>query len=230
MDCDRRKFLQVVAGTVVVGGGLSGMAGLASGKDDLLRPPGAITEPDFLARCQRCMRCIDACEPAALQVAHITDGIANVGTPILDIYKCIQCMDCMRVCPSGALAKVAEKELRMGVVVIHKDACLTYLNKRRCKICVDACREFKAIKLEKRRWPVVDAKKCTGCGACLRRCPETERGALTVDTSKIKRFDPPKEKVLEKLESRTEVIPQKTFSEWFSKRMEKLGQAYGLNK
>ena len=39
MDCDRRKFLQVVAGTVVVGGGLSGMAGLASGKDDLLRPP-----------------------------------------------------------------------------------------------------------------------------------------------------------------------------------------------
>ena len=60
MDCDRRKFLQVVAGTVVVGGGLSGMAGLASGKDDLLRPPGAITEPDFLARCQRCMRCIDA--------------------------------------------------------------------------------------------------------------------------------------------------------------------------
>ena len=82
----------------------------------------------------------------------------------------------------------------------------------------------------KKKARYVNEDICTGCGACLRRCPETERGALTVDTSKIKRFDPPKEKVLEKLESRTEVIPQKTFSEWFSKRMEKLGQAYGLNK
>ena len=77
---------------------------------------------------------------------------------------------------------------------------------------------------------MVDAKKCTGCGACRRRCPETERGALTVDTTKIKRFEAPKERVLEKLESRTEVIPQKTFGEWFSKRMEKLSQAYGLDK
>ena len=230
MDCNRRKFLQVVAGSVVVGGGLTCVAGLARGKDNLVRPPGALTEPEFLARCQRCLRCVDACQPAALSVAHLGDGLGNVGTPVLSIDKCIRCMDCVRACPSGALSKVSEKDLRMGVVVINKDACLTYLNKRRCRNCVNACRKYKAIKLEKRRWPVVDAEKCTGCGDCLNRCPEKDKGALYLDLSKIKRFDPPEERVMGKLASRTEEVPQPAFREWIDKRLETLGRVYGLKK
>ncbi|MBQ9453615.1 MAG: 4Fe-4S dicluster domain-containing protein [Desulfovibrio sp.] len=227
MDCTRRKFLQVAAGTVIVGGGL---AGSAQGGSDLPRPPGAITEPDFLARCQRCMRCVDACQPAALSVAHFFDGIRNVGTPVLLIDKCIQCMDCVRACPSGALSKVSKTELRMGVAVIDEATCVTYLKKRRCKTCVDACREFKAITLKDRRYPVVNAEKCTGCGACLRRCPERDKGAITMDISKIKRFDPPAERVMVRQESRTEEVPATPLGEWFAKRMETLAQVYGIKK
>ena len=134
MDRTRRKVLQVVAGALVAGGGL---AGVAHGRADLPRPPGAIMEPDFLARCQRCMRCVDACQPAALEVGHLGDGLGNVGTPILLIDKCIQCMDCARACPSGAITKVSKKELRMGVAIIHEDLCVTYLKKRRCKTCFE---------------------------------------------------------------------------------------------
>ncbi|MBQ9405339.1 MAG: 4Fe-4S dicluster domain-containing protein [Desulfovibrio sp.] len=227
MDCKRRKFLQIAAGTLVVGAGL---AGAAQAGGELLRPPGAITEPDFLARCQRCMRCVDACQPAALTVAHLFDGLRNVGTPVLHIDKCIQCMDCVRACPSGALSKVSKKDLRMGVAVINESACVTYLKTRRCKTCVDACREFKAITLKDRRYPVVNAEKCTGCGACLRRCPERAKGAISMDASKVKRFTAPAEHFLTRLESRTEEVPPVPFSEWFSKRLETLAQVYGVKK
>lgn len=227
MEYTRRKFLQVATGAVAVGGCL---VGIAHGADNLPRPPGAITEPDFLARCQRCMRCVDACQPAALMVGHLLDGIRNVGTPILVIDKCIQCMDCIRACPSGALSKVRKTDLRMGVAVINESTCVTYLKKRRCKTCVDACRDFKAITLKDRRYPVVNSEKCTGCGACLRRCPERENGAITMDISKIKRFDPPADRLLAHLENRTDEVPPTPFSEWFAKRLETLGQVYGIKK
>lgn len=228
MDNSRRKFLQVVAGGVVVGGGL-GFAGIASGKGDITRPPGAIVEADFLARCQRCMRCVDACQPAALLVGHLSDGFANIGTPILVVNKCIQCMECVRACPSGALSKVDKKDLRMGLAVIDQKTCAAY-NKKRCRACVDACREAKAITLKDRRYPVVDPEKCTGCGACLKRCPEIKKGAIAIDTSKVKRFDPPQDRILAKLEDNSGEASKVPFGEWLGKRLETLGQLYGLKK
>ncbi len=225
MDTTRRKVLQLAAGSIVAGGGL---AGLAMAHSDLPRPPGALSEPEFLARCQRCMRCVDACQPGALSVGHLIDGIANIGTPVLIIDKCIQCMDCMRACPSGALAKVSKKELRMGVAVINEETCVSYLKKRRCKTCVDACRDFKAITLKDKRFPVINAEKCTGCGACVRRCPERAKGAIKLDVTQARRFDPPEEKIIAKLESRTEPADAITLRDWLVKRIETLSSTYGI--
>ena len=228
MDSTRRKFLQIAAGGILAGGGLAGMA-LARG--DLPRPPVALTETEFLARCQRCMRCVDACQPGALTVGHLMNGISNIGTPILIIDKCIQCMDCMRACPSGALAKVSKTELRMGVAVIDEKVCLTYRKKRRCKTCADACREFKAITVQKKGYPfpTVVADKCTGCGACVRRCPEKDKHAIYLDLSQAKRFDPPRGAFVAELESRTEPPnPILTLKEWIYRRVETLANTYGL--
>ena len=230
MDSSRRKFLQIAAGGIVAAGGL---VGLAQGHADLPRPPGALKEDAFLSRCQRCMRCVDACQPGALHIGHLGDGIANIGTPVLDIDKCIQCMDCMRACPSGALVKVSKNELRMGVAVIDEKLCLTYRKKRRCKTCADACREFKAITVEKKGYPFpkVNAEKCTGCGACVRRCPEKDNHAIWLDLSKATHYDPPQDRMLARLESRTEAPnPILTPREWIARRVETLAKTYGLSK
>ncbi len=225
MDGNRRKFLQIVAGGIVSGGVL-GM--LPRARIKLPRPPGALVEPEFLARCQRCMRCIDACQPTALSLAHPGAGFAAIGTPVLDYSKCILCMECIRICPSGALAKVAKEELHMGLAVIEQSKCLAYLKKRRCQDCFKACRELKAITMEKKRFPVIDPDKCNGCGACVRRCPEMEKGAIVVDVSYAKRFEPQPERFIARLESRTEVVAPPSLFEWFQKRLITLAQTYGL--
>ena len=170
-------------------------------------------------------------QPGALTVGHLMNGISNIGTPILIIDKCIQCMDCMRACPSGALAKVSKTELRMGVAVIDEKVCLTYRKKRRCKTCADACREFKAITVQKKGYPfpTVNADKCTGCGACVRRCPEKDKHAIYLDLSQAKRFDPPRGAFVAELESRTEPPnPILTLKEWIYRRVETLANTYGL--
>ncbi len=232
MDSSRRKFLQVAVGGVIAAGTLTGLAQAGS---DLPRPPGALREEEFLSRCQRCMRCVDACQPAALRIGHLMDGIANIGTPVLDIDKCIQCMDCMRACPSGALAKVSKNELRMGVAVINEKACLTFRKKQRCKKCYDACNKagFKAVAIEKKGYPFpsVNAEKCTGCGACVRLCPEKNTKAISLDLSQAKRYDPPQEHFLARLENRTEAPnPILTPREWIARRVETLAKTYGLSK
>ena len=228
MDSKRRKILQVVAGTVVTGGVLTA---LPRAHGQLNRPPGALTEPEFLARCQRCMRCVDACYPTALGVGHLSDGIENVGTPVLpDPSKCIWCMECVRACPSGALAKVSKTEVSMGVVRIEESKCLAYLKKRRCNDCEKACRDRKAISMKDRRYPVIDPEKCNGCGACLRRCPALKDGAMWLDVTLAKRFDPPAARVLAKLESRTEPEPRPPLAEWARKRLKTLAETYDLDK
>lgn len=224
MDGNRRKFLQIIAGGIVSGGVLGV---LPRARAELPRPPGALVEPEFLARCQRCMRCIDVCQPKALSLAHPGSGFAAIGTPVLDYSKCIQCMECIRTCPSGALAKVPKEELRMGLAVIEQSNCLAYLKKRRCQDCFKACREQKAITMEKKRFPVIDPEKCNGCGACVRRCPEAEKGAITVDVSHAKRFEPQPERFIARLENRTEAVESPSLTEWIRKRLTTLAQTYG---
>ena len=77
---------------------------------------------------------------------------------------------------------------------------------------------------------MVNADKCNGCGACLRRCPEREQRAITIDVSRAKRFDPPAKRFLAAVEDRTDPVPPVSFGEWFAKRLETLGQVYGGRK
>jgi len=94
----------------------------------ILRPPGALNEPDFLAACIRCYRCQDACEPGAIQFYTEKDG-ALYHTPFVDPARkgCTLCGDCQPACPTGALIPIASKEdVDMGSVELREDLCLSY--------------------------------------------------------------------------------------------------------
>lgn len=213
----------------VISGGVLGLTSLGRA-NDLVRPPGAVAEPDFLAMCARCQRCLDACAPLAIHPAPIQSGIANLGTPVLDTNKCVLCMECIRACPTGALTKIPKKEVFLGLAVIKKDVCFAWLKTRRCSECQKAC-PLHAVNLKQGRFPEIIAEKCNGCGICMRRCP-TEPKAIFISPEGAKRTERPKEHFLTALEDRVgpyEVEPS-PYSTWFMDRLQKLSELYFKNK
>ena len=98
----------------------------------LLRPPGALPEPDFLAACIRCVRCQDACEPGAIQFYTERDGLL-AHTPYVDPARkaCTLCMKCGPACPTGALLPLDDMaDADMGSVELDPDLCLSFKAKR----------------------------------------------------------------------------------------------------
>ena len=119
------------------------------------------------------------CKPLALRPAGILDGFKNLGTPVMRAQECILCMECVRVCHTGALQKVPKEDVDIGCGVIDKRLCWAWLRKKRCKICFKDC-PLKAIEMERRRFPVIIEEKCNGCGICAQRC---QWGALKFNVS-----------------------------------------------
>ena len=108
------KLASVIAGLSAAAVAFQGVAFAVRGRASLLRPPGAHGEEDFLARCIKCGKCIQACPYLALSPASADAGVA-VGTPSLDARSqaCRLCEDfpCVEACPTAALQLVDEKTL-----------------------------------------------------------------------------------------------------------------------
>lgn len=138
----------------------------------LLRPPGALAEPDFLAACIRCYRCQDACEPGAIQFYTESAG-ALFHTPYVNPAKagCTLCNKCGPACPTGALIPFADMaDVRMGSVELREDLCLSYKAK--------AVREQQEllVQLGRRATEVeAEAERRGPCGECYSFCPLRNR-------------------------------------------------------
>lgn len=134
----------------------------------ILRPPGSLAEPGFLAACIRCYRCQDACEPGAIQFYTEKDGTL-FHTPYVDPAKagCTLCNKCGPVCPTGAIRPFEDKaDVDMGSVELREDLCLSYKAKvirREQELLVQLGRKptESGASLE-RRGP---------CGECYMVCP-----------------------------------------------------------
>lgn len=208
MDTHRRQFFRDAAATAVttaIGAGVSlgwwpACLGVGEGADDPhagtdgpherplpLRPPGALPEDEFLARCIRCLRCVESCPNQAIVPLEVggADEAARDATPVIHARRqaCMLCagidgdtLKCGEACPSGALQVVRKNsdEIRarvaMGTAVIDEALCYSY-NNWSCGACYRAC-PFAGQAMTLGLWerPTVHPEACVGCGLCERAC------------------------------------------------------------
>lgn len=205
-NASRRKFILNGAQALAIAsiGGLVWSSYIQEAKAAplVLRPPGALSEKDFLKHCIKCGLCVEACPFDTLRLARAGDNMP-LGTPyfIPREIPCEMCWDipCVPVCPTGALERdlVFNKTLqkldismaKMGVAVVDQKNCVAYWGIQ-CDACYRACPLIgEAIYLEYKRnertgkhsylLPVVDSDVCTGCGKCEKACI-TEKAAIFV--------------------------------------------------
>lgn len=149
-----------------------------------LRMPGAQDEARFLAVCERCGACMRACPTRCIRPMGLEGGLQKLNTPQFIPMKgeCIfdSCgQACEKACPTKAIQQVAPENVKVGTAVINQKTCKGYKGER-CLICVERCR-FTAVTAVGLR-PVVDAKKCKGCGSCEITCP-TSPTSITVQVT-----------------------------------------------
>ncbi len=193
----RRALLKAIAAgaAVAVMGPAPGRALSSPVTTNILRPPGAVPEEIFPAKCIRCGRCVEVCPYGSIRPPDVRDGIF-AGTPLIDVTKipCYLCMKCVEVCPTGTLSRISQKETRMGLAVIDKHSCVTWNQELAlCRTCYNVCPfKEKAIKLDQLR-PVVIEDFCTGCGICTHGCPITVKsGRKAINIQPIYAFKPVK--------------------------------------
>lgn len=169
---------------------------------DLIRPPGARAETDFLARCVACGVCMKVCPTGGLQPALSEAGLAGLWTPRLVPrigycdYSCTACGD---ACPTQAIQRLplARKQTtHIGLATIDVARCLPYASGLDCIVCEEHCPVpekaifFDTVAIVSRdgqprtvKRPRVDPQRCIGCGICERVCPFKDRAAIRVSSA-----------------------------------------------
>ena len=140
----------------------------------MIRPPGAITEKQFLQACTRCDACIHACPKDAIKRAPKSHGFLVMGTPYIEPIKnpCVMCNDlyCISACEDGALKPMRDIfEVSMGYAILDKKHCKAFSNSP-CQQCVIDCPVPGAITQNRELQPEFHKNICTGCGVCVRSC------------------------------------------------------------
>jgi len=199
VDLNRRFFIQWSAAGIWIP--LVSKVSAAGSRNNsfLLRPPGAATESEFLAKCVRCGECMKVCIQNALQPALMDSGFEGMFSPRLVPrlgYCEFNCTLCGQVCPSGAietLTKAQKQKFVIGRAVFDKDRCLPYAKNESCIVCEEHCPTHdKAIKFREVtatgtdgeavviKQPHVIDRLCIGCGICENVCPLEGEAAIRV--------------------------------------------------
>lgn len=210
IDLSKRKILTAgIAGTIAVP-----VIKLKSGKllDStnhlIIRPPGALNEKKFVAKCLRCGECMRVCKTNGLNPVVFQGNFSSFWTPTLVPrlgYCDYECTLCGKVCPSGAIKRL-EKSVKqitvIGKAMVNRNRCIPWvgfaglsnLNEEwkdvNCAVCEEVCPiPVKAIRFnpfvvsegkEIRRVFVVE-DLCIGCGFCEKVCPVAGEPAIRVE-------------------------------------------------
>ncbi len=133
---DRREFIKFSTLGILglaLGGGIA-ISPYALQAEMRLRPPGAVSEKEFLALCIKCGQCLQVCPYHSIKLADMAKG-HGVGTPYIDARErgCYACnaVPCVLACPSGALDHACEKpeDIKMGIAVLEfPNKCIALTN------------------------------------------------------------------------------------------------------
>jgi ferredoxin-type protein NapF len=140
-----------------------------AGKRQVIRPPWAVEEHQFITLCSGCGACVEHCPTAILRKGR-------AGLPVVDFRtgECDFCGECVSRCDTGALQPPRNQtdapwQLKAAV----GDRCLA-LHNVICRTCAEFC-ESKAIEFRlsagRTAQPEIDESLCNGCGACYASCP-----------------------------------------------------------
>ncbi len=175
----------------------------------MMRPPGSVAEPEFLAKCIKCDQCINVCPTNVLQPATLAEGgFEAVWTPVMNfnISHCqLKCTLCSEVCPTGAIRKITTAEklgkgefeeqgpVRLGTAFINTNRCLPWANQIPCVVCEEVCptspKAIQSIDEEVKdvygnlvvlNKPFIVPDLCIGCGICHAECPVVDQPAVYV--------------------------------------------------
>ena len=144
------------------------LRGDVSGRSAPLRPPWALAEAAFVARCDGCAACIEACPGQILKQD-------SAGYPRVDFGRgeCDFCGACVDTCSPRALSRGYGERPWSLTAFVDRGACLAG-HQVACRRCADPCADG-ALRIRPRvggfSVPEIDVGRCSGCGACFPVCP-----------------------------------------------------------
>ncbi len=113
-DINRRQFLKssavAVTSIAAIGAGvgyIKKVKGTDIRRENILRPPGAISEDNFIYGCIKCGLCVQICPIQAVKLAGINEAL-SYGTPYIDVreqpcdFSC-DSLQCVETCPTAVL-------------------------------------------------------------------------------------------------------------------------------
>ncbi|UCF01134.1 MAG: 4Fe-4S binding protein [Deltaproteobacteria bacterium] len=156
-DLSRRVFLtSLVSGTVAIPiVRLEGLVG-PNWQPSVIRPPGALAEPEFLGRCLKCGQCMRICPTNIIHPASLDSGLEGLWSPVLNFRigtsGCqLNCIACSHICPTAAIRPISLDEklgkgqfaqagpIRMGTAFVDRGRCLPWAMDRPCIVCEENC-------------------------------------------------------------------------------------------
>jgi polyferredoxin len=122
----------------------------------LIRPPGALSEDEFLKRCIKCGQCMRVCPTNIIHPAGLEGGLEGIWTPVLN-YRVgtsgcqLNCIACGHICPTAAIRPILLEEkhgvghfgprgpIRVGMAFVDHGRCLPWAMDRPCIVCQENC-------------------------------------------------------------------------------------------
>jgi len=122
----------------------------------VIRPPGSLSEPEFLNRCIKCDQCARVCPTNVIQPDGSKSGIEGLWTPVLNFRTgssgCqMNCVACGHICPTAAIRPITLEEklgrgafekdgpVRIGTAFVDRGRCLPWAMDKPCIVCQENC-------------------------------------------------------------------------------------------
>jgi ferredoxin len=151
----RRGFLAAVFAGLLAMPAFKLLASAAD-SEGVIRPPGALSEKEFIKRCLKCGQCMRICPTNVIQPAGIDSGLTNLWTPVMNnrigSSACqLDCVACGYMCPTSAIRPLtlAEKlgkgnfadkgPIKLGTAFVDRARCLPWTFNVPCIVCQENC-------------------------------------------------------------------------------------------